>query len=139
MEQAPGAILMALPPEIRNQVYHILLVKEGPIPIRSPRHRTFKDLHNSNARGSILYVNKQIHHEAIRIFYAYNSFIVGNGIGADEASVSGLKAFITYIPAELIGSIPRYTCTSTFVRNRISSKHCTINKTQIWELSDSTR
>ncbi|CZR66629.1 uncharacterized protein PAC_16530 [Phialocephala subalpina] len=105
MEQNPGGMLMAVPPEIRSQIYRLLLVHKEPILIATPRRRSFKELLLSDARGSILYVNKAIHSEAIRIFFEYNTFIVGNGTGADEASLSGLKAFVTYIPAPLIASI----------------------------------
>lgn len=96
---------MAVPPEIRSEIYRLLLVRKEPIPISTPRRRTFKELLFSDARGSILYVNKAIHSEAIRIFFEYNTFVVGNGTGTDEASLSGLKAFVTYIPAALIATI----------------------------------
>lgn len=96
---------MAVPPEIRGEIYRLLLVRKEPIPISTPRRRTFKELLLSDARGSILYVSKAIHNEAIRIFFECNTFVVGNGTGADEASLSGLKAFVTYIPAALIASI----------------------------------
>lgn len=96
---------MAVPPEIRSEIYRLLLIRKEPIPISTPRRRTFKELLFSDARGSILYVNKQIHSEAIRIFFEYNTFIVGNGTGVDEASFLGLKAFVTYIPAAIIASI----------------------------------
>jgi hypothetical protein len=107
MEEVKGGILMALPAEIRRKVYRHLIVSTEPILIRKPRARTFKELAFSSARSSILYVNKQIHCEAIRVFFTYNTFAVGNGADEGEASLAGLRAFVKYMPAELIALISR--------------------------------
>ncbi|KUJ09578.1 uncharacterized protein LY89DRAFT_273490 [Mollisia scopiformis] len=61
----------------------------------------------SNTSSSILYVNKKIHDEAIKIFFQYNTFVVGNGTEENEASLIGLKALTKYVPASLIGAISK--------------------------------
>jgi hypothetical protein len=63
----------------------------------------------SNARASILYVNRQIHAEAIRVFYSANTFIVGNGKGGSTQNENerGLISFVNHVPSHLVTSITK--------------------------------
>jgi hypothetical protein len=100
---------MTLPPEIREVIYRLLLVQEVSIHISSPKSRTFRDLMFSSARASILYVDRQIHAESIRIFYSANTFIVGNGqLGSTQhENEHGLISFVNHVPSHLVTSITK--------------------------------
>jgi hypothetical protein len=69
----------ALPPEIRNEIYSLLVISPHPIKVRSPRwqHEIKKTAKPSNF-CQLLCVNKQMNAEASMMFYAVNTFTVGN-------------------------------------------------------------
>lgn len=106
-EDEEGGILMAFPAEVRTGIYQQLLVSPEPILIRKPRTRTFRELAFSSGRSSILYINKKIHCEAIRVFFTYNTFAVGNGVDEGEATLAGLRTFVTFMPADFITLISK--------------------------------
>jgi hypothetical protein len=99
-----------LPPEIRNDIYELLLVNEHPIPITSPRkkHAVKKEAPKTNF-ARLLRVNKQFNAEAKTVFYSLNSFVVGNGpFGlTTEENLHALRAFITRVPAICVRRITR--------------------------------
>jgi hypothetical protein len=97
-----------LPPEIRNSIYELLLVKKGFISISSPRNRRKKVRPRTNF-GCLLRVNKQINSEAKTIFFARNTFCVGNGWWGSrgEANLHALKAFISRVPKACIAMITK--------------------------------
>ena len=111
MDQPSSPSFMTLPPECRDMIYHPLLVQEVPIRIASPRSRTLRDLMFSSARASILYVNRQIHAEAIRLFYSANTFVVGNGPvdSTQHENEQGLISFVNHVPSHLVTSITKIT------------------------------
>jgi hypothetical protein len=113
-----------LPPEIRNNIYELLLVNEHPIPITSPRkkHAVKKELPKTNF-GRLLRVNKQFNAEAKTVFYSLNSFIVGNGpFGlTTQENLHALRAFISRVPGVCI--------------SRISEVHFEINVIRITDWS----
>jgi hypothetical protein len=96
-----------LPPEIRNAIYERLLVNRR-IAITSPRNRRKKVPPRTNF-GCLLRVNKQIHAEAKTIFYARNTFIVGNGRwgSREEANLHALQAFTSRVPKPCIALITK--------------------------------
>lgn len=78
MALAQFRYFLDLPPEIRNHIYDIALVKDHPISITSIRNRR-KNEPPSTDFGRLLRVNKQINSEAKTVFYSLNTFAVGNG------------------------------------------------------------
>lgn len=105
--QIPSRITFTiLPPEIRNMIYHLLLVRDSYIQICSPRRKSNK---RKSTSVGILGVNKQIHDEANAVFYSANAFCVGNRHWGSlrEENIHGLKAFIARVPARFISSITR--------------------------------
>ncbi|KAI9774878.1 MAG: hypothetical protein M1840_000094 [Geoglossum simile] len=68
-ESEPPFPFLALPPEIRNEIYRYLLTRNGPV--RSP-HRPRQYAVPTNLQPCILATNRQIHNEALRILYQEN-------------------------------------------------------------------
>jgi hypothetical protein len=99
---------LTLPPEIRNMIYCLLLIKPHPILICSPRrkHVVNQELTSENF-GCLLRINKQVNIEASTIFYSKNQFVVGNGSWASKkfANVHALKAFLSRVPRKYIAHI----------------------------------
>ncbi|KAE9367071.1 hypothetical protein N431DRAFT_385248 [Stipitochalara longipes BDJ] len=99
--------LTSLPPEIRNNIYDLLIVHDWPIPIASPRkkHVLRRQAHSNFA--CLLRVNKQINLEAKTMFYARNEFIIGNGHwgSTTQANVQALKEFIRRVPKYCVSHI----------------------------------
>jgi hypothetical protein len=97
-----------LPPEIRNNIYELLLVKEGCIAITSPRNRRKKVPPKTNF-GCLLRVNKQINSEAKTIFFSRNKFAIGNGRwgSREQVNLHALKAFTSRVPKACIAMIAK--------------------------------
>lgn len=75
---------LELPPELGNRIYHLLLRIEGPIcpskqsPTSAPKDaKSLKVTENAHSESvlSILSVCKQLHEEAVGIYYHSNSFL----------------------------------------------------------------
>jgi hypothetical protein len=110
--------LTTLPPELRNEIYDLLLVPEEPILIVCPRKnkkkrfwgklKTQAQQRHTNF-ASLLRVDKQISHEAKTFFYACNTFIIGNGYfgSTRQVNVRGFQKFIARVPKDCLGLIPR--------------------------------
>jgi len=110
-----------LPPEIRNAVYELLIVNRK-IAIASPRNRRKKVPPRTNF-GCLLRVNKQIHAEAKTIFYARNTFILGNGRwgSREEANLHALQAFTSRVPKDCIALITKIEINIYFQLKRYST------------------
>ena len=109
MDPSPTVEFELLPPEIRNQIYALLLISAKPIQIRSPRKRRIGRKIGSSNFGRLLCVNKRIYEEASTIFYSMNTFVVGNGSWGSTTftNVHALKAFIKSVPASHISRITK--------------------------------
>jgi len=101
----PGAktMFMDLPPEARVMVYELALHREFVIEITSlkkwnPKKKRTKISNNSPAI-TLLLVNKQIHDEAVPVFYKINDFLIGNGdwVTRHQANLHGLQSFISRV------------------------------------------
>lgn len=103
------SILLRFPSEIRNKIYRFLLSNSFPIRIRSPRLKPkdaitalYEMLYNPPDSGAgILYLNRQIHREALAIFLQSNTF----SVGTDSQSRRDLKTFLKYIPHEKLAEV----------------------------------
>ncbi|KAK5136072.1 hypothetical protein LTR08_004122 [Meristemomyces frigidus] len=75
-----GFRFLSLPPEVRNLVYDLLLRIPGAVspstllPSSVPKYVKQQDRTRPDSALSVLAVNKQIHEEAIGIFYHFNAF-----------------------------------------------------------------
>jgi hypothetical protein len=92
--------LTALSPEIRNTVYDLLVMHDEPIPIASPRKKHILKKQKHSNFASLLRVDKQFNQEAKTLFYARNTFVMGNGhwCSTVQANVQALKEFIRRVP-----------------------------------------
>src|SRR5215469_16485518 len=92
--------LLKCAPEVRNMIYSLLIQHPTPIKIRSPRKKRGTQKNLGITKYGIFRVNKQIHHEASTLFYATNTFCIGNGPWGSTADTNlhGLKAFISRVP-----------------------------------------
>lgn len=109
--------LTILTPEIRNEIYDLLVVREEPILIASPRKikrkcfwrklKTQTQRHTNFA--SLLRVGKQISREAKTVFYARNTFIIGSGRygSTRQANIHGFRNFIVRVPKHCLALIRR--------------------------------
>lgn len=101
---------LSLPPEIRNEIYSLLVVSPKPIRICSPRskHQIKKTINPSNF-CQLLCVNKQINAESAMMFYAVNTFTIGNGPFGSKSitNLHAFQAFIKRVPANHLGGIRR--------------------------------
>ena len=99
----------SLPPEIRNMIYSLLLVKNEPITIASPRHRRSRvnAEFTSDNFARLLRVSKQIHNEASSVFYSVNTFVVGNGDwgSKNKPNLHALRAFTARVPSRFLACI----------------------------------
>jgi hypothetical protein len=96
----------AIPPEIRNKIYKLVLIKNKPIIITSPRKKyQLKQKYPNSA--SLLMVNKQIYAEAKFLFYSLNEFVIGNEHWGSTifANLHGLQAFISRVPKDCLEHI----------------------------------
>jgi len=96
----PKSPFLSLPPEIRNNVYELLVIKEDPIRVCSPRYAP-------SSFSVLLRLNKQINTEASTLFYCKNRFILGNGPWGSTslANAHGLKAFLKRVPKKYLAHI----------------------------------
>jgi hypothetical protein len=70
----------SLPLEIRDMIYELLLVKDNPIPILSPRKKNvINEEFTSKHFSCLLRVNKRFNAEASKMFYSKNRWVVGHG------------------------------------------------------------
>jgi len=81
-------------------IYSLLIQHPTPIKIRSPRKKRGMQKSLGITKYGIFRVNKQIRHEASTMFYATNTFIIGNGSWGStwDTNPHGLKAFISRVP-----------------------------------------
>lgn len=103
---------LSLPPEIRNTIYELLLIKDEPIYICSPlrKHAVNREL-TSTSFSMLLRLNKQINAEASTIFYSKNEFVLGNGAWGSTSlpNAHGLKAFLDRVPNKYLACITEVT------------------------------
>ncbi|KUJ09577.1 uncharacterized protein LY89DRAFT_761186 [Mollisia scopiformis] len=90
--------------EIRNKVYSLALDHEHPVSIKSPRNHRKKTTAPATAFACLLRVNKQVNKEAKGVFYAENTFVVGNGWWGSKTQENH-QAFISRVPKECISLI----------------------------------
>ncbi|RMY97354.1 hypothetical protein D0862_08110 [Hortaea werneckii] len=80
-EKGGFPLFFSLSPELRNRIYDLLLRLDGPIfpspkePNSASRNCRTLGTDRSSSVLNILAVNRQIHHEAVGIFYCQNAFI----------------------------------------------------------------
>jgi hypothetical protein len=89
-------------------VYALLVIKDKPIPIFSPRRKNFvNDEFTSKDLVTLLRINKQINTEASAIFYSKNTWVTGKGKWGSRGAVNGhaLRAFISRVPKRNIAQI----------------------------------
>jgi hypothetical protein len=94
-----------LPPEIRNTIYELLVIKNDPILVCSPRRKHVVNREfTSRSFAALLRLNKQINAEASTIFYAKNRFVFGNGTWGSTSvpNAHGLKAFLDRVPKKYL-------------------------------------
>lgn len=94
-------LLLSIPPEIRNEIYRLLLKRDSQLHIRAPSYIHWHKIEQTWRATGILYVFKQIHDEAITIFFEYNTFVVSNSTISPcwgAASKAGFEAFVEWIP-----------------------------------------
>jgi hypothetical protein len=107
MEHPSEITFLALPLEIRNKIYHLVLSRERPVRICSPRRSpTTKAIWFKSTTG-ILYVNKQIHAEAFRVFICSARFSIGNGMyrSSGDVNLHAFKSFLAHVPRSHISLI----------------------------------
>lgn len=88
----------ALPPEIRTEIYNLLLLSPTPLAITSPRKGHPCNIIQRPAAtfASLSRVSHAIRAETSPIFWASNTFLLSNGEYASPhyANIHGLKAFV---------------------------------------------
>ena len=94
--------------QIRSAIYEVLLVREDPLPVCSPRpkHVVGRAL-TPESFLAILHLNKHINTEASPIFYSKNTFAFGNGPygSTTKPNAHGMKAFLQRVPPKHIACI----------------------------------
>lgn len=71
------ATFTTIPPEITNEIYKLILLRDGDLVVTSPQKRGKRQTKRSPPAASLLRVNKQINAEAKTIFFGYNTFVLG--------------------------------------------------------------
>jgi hypothetical protein len=97
-----------LPPEIHNEIYFLLVISPQPIKICSPRSKVqIRRKVNPSNFCQLLCVNKQMNAESAMMFYAVNTFTIGNGPFGSKSitNLHGLRAFIKRVPANHLSGI----------------------------------
>ncbi|KAI9051849.1 hypothetical protein LZ554_004110 [Drepanopeziza brunnea f. sp. 'monogermtubi'] len=133
----PG--LTSLPPELRNNIYELLLQVDHPISIvssrkarkapESPKSQMMdKFFHRTPVQrpekhfASLIGVCKQIGDEARTTFYGQNKFILGNGPWGStyEPNSHGLKTFLSRVPHHAVAQIKHLELAIYFTRNDVT-------------------
>ncbi|KAG4441733.1 hypothetical protein IFR05_002776 [Cadophora sp. M221] len=100
---------MALPRELRDMVYGLLLIVDKPIRITSPALGKYSYRKIKTRFTSLFGVSKDIGEEARIIFYSRNTWVVGNGQwgSREQPNRHALKIFLERVPRYAIASIRR--------------------------------
>jgi hypothetical protein len=67
------------PAKLRNLIYELVVTKEEPVLIISQRNTRHIKKQNHADFAILLMVNTKVSAEAKRIFYSFNTFVIGNG------------------------------------------------------------
>jgi len=97
---------MTIPLEVRNMISTLALTLDETITIRFPQE-TLR-IPQTTTFAALRFVNKQLYQETSPIFFASNTFRVGNGFADfDCPSVEGFTKFIMSVPREFLSCITK--------------------------------
>jgi hypothetical protein len=106
-ETKPNCPFTKLPPELRNMIYELVLIRSSPFEICSPRRKKLST--TKQPFFALLLANKQLYNEGSYILFSRNIFSFSNeDYGSTTLpNVHGMLAFIKRIPPQLLSLIRR--------------------------------
>jgi hypothetical protein len=118
---------LPFPAELRNMIYELVLIKEELVLITSPRNTRYLKKQKHTDFASLLMVNTKVSGEAKRIFYSFNTFVIGNGHwgATTQPNLHGFNGFTSGVPDKYIALIRKIELDmfSSYIKLPAKPKH----------------